>query len=73
MEKGIRKQRDIIKELERVFEQREVAYRVNEALKEQSDKLQQIRQKKQEGLNKVYSMIKEQGKEGGSLHARYSS
>ena len=43
MEKGIKRQRQVIDELEKLFEQREVAFEVNEVLKEQSNKLRRIR------------------------------
>ena len=73
MDKGISRQRDIIAQLEKVFEQGEVAHRVNEALRQQSDRLAKLQAKKQEGLNHVYDMIRQHGKQGGSVSARYPS
>lgn len=67
MSKGIARQRDIIGQLEKVFEKREVDKKINEALKQQSQKLKKIREKKQEGLNNIYSLMKNHNKEGQSL------
>lgn len=67
MSKGIARQRDIIGQLQKVFEKREVDKKINEALKQQSQKLKKIREKKQEGLNNIYSLMKNHNKEGQSL------
>lgn len=44
--------------------------RVNEALQQQRDRLDKLRERKQEDLKKVYKIIKENNQQGGNLFAK---
>ncbi len=45
--------------------------RVNEALHEQREKLNKIRDKRQQGLKNIYKLVKDNNSSGGTLAAKY--
>jgi septal ring factor EnvC (AmiA/AmiB activator) len=71
MEQAIKQQRTVIGQLEHSFEKSEMDKRVNEALEQQRERLDRLRERKQDDLKRVYRIIKENNQQAGGLFAKY--